>query len=76
MTEQRKIVAVKKDGAGRIIEFKFEDDTVVDYKQAIEMAKNGQIAHGNAFKGRDGDFHIRSDADGDPSNNFDNLPQF
>ena len=73
---QKKVVAVQKNGDGDIINFKFESGEVVDYKTAIEMEKNGEIAHANTFKGRDGEFHIRSDADGDPSNNFDNLPTF
>ncbi|MDQ0191409.1 DUF3892 domain-containing protein [Alicyclobacillus cycloheptanicus] len=73
---QNRVVAVRKNGDGDIVQFKLADGRVVDYPQAIEMAKNGQIEHANAFRGRDGDFHIRSDADGDPSNNFDNLPQF
>jgi hypothetical protein len=76
MEGQKRVVAVQKNSDGDIINFKFESGEVVDYHQAIEMAKNGEIAHANAFKGRDGGFHIRSDADGDPSNNFDNLPTF
>jgi hypothetical protein len=28
------------------------------------------------FKGRDGDIHLRSIPDGDPSNNLDNMPLF
>lgn len=76
MEGQKKVVAVQKNGDGDIVQFKFESGEVVDYKRAIEMAKNGEIQHANAFKGRDGDFHIRSDADGDPTNNFDSLPTF
>jgi hypothetical protein len=70
------VVAVKKNGDGDIIELKLSSGTVVGYKQAQEMAKNGQIQHVNVFKGRDGDEHLRSDADGDPSNNLDNMPTF
>ncbi|WP_240468684.1 DUF3892 domain-containing protein [Gracilibacillus sp. YIM 98692] len=49
---------------------------VVDYKQAQQMADNDEIENVNTFKVRDGDKHLRSDADGDPSNNLDNLPPF
>jgi hypothetical protein len=70
------VVAVKKNGDGDIIELKLSSGAVVNYKQAQEMAKNGQIQHVNVFKGRDGDEHLRSDADGDPSNNLDNMPTF
>ncbi len=40
------------------------------------MADNDEIENVNTFKVRDGDKHLRSDADGDPSNNLDNLPPF
>jgi putative heme iron utilization protein len=71
-----RIVAVRKNGDGDIVQLQLSSGLVVDYKQAQEMAKNGQIEHVNVFKGRDGDDHLRSDADGDPSNNLDNLPMF
>jgi len=71
-----KVVAVRKNGDGDIIAFQLDNGTVVDYKQAIQLAANGDLEHANTFRGRDGEFHVRSDADGDPTNNFDNLPQF
>ncbi|MFG6116349.1 DUF3892 domain-containing protein [Halobacillus sp. MO56] len=74
MAEQ--VVAVRKNGDGDIIELKLSSGQVVDYKQAQQMADNGEIEHVNTFKGRDGDKHLRSDADGDPTNNLDNLPTF
>ncbi|WP_208589261.1 DUF3892 domain-containing protein [Gracilibacillus suaedae] len=74
MAEQ--IVAVQKNQDGDIVKMKLSSGQVVDYKQAQQMADNGEIEHVNTFKGRDGDKHLRSDADGDPSNNLDNLPQF
>lgn len=74
--DQDQIVAVRKNGDGDIIEMKLSSGQVVDYKQAQQMAKSGQIVNVNVFRGRDGDEHIRSNADGDPSNNLDNLPTF
>ncbi|WP_018932730.1 DUF3892 domain-containing protein [Gracilibacillus lacisalsi] len=74
MAEQ--IVAVQKNEDGDIVKMKLSSGQVVDYKQAQQMADNGEIEHVNTFKGRDGDKHLRSNADGDPSNNLDNLPQF
>ncbi|WP_163536246.1 DUF3892 domain-containing protein [Gracilibacillus sp. YIM 98692] len=70
------IVAVRKNEDGDIVKMKLSSGQVVDYKQAQQMADNNEIEHVNTFKGRDGDKHLRSDADGDPSNNLDNLPQF
>jgi len=73
---QEQVVAVRKNGDGDIVQLQLSSGRVVDYKEAQQLAKNGQIAHVNVFKGRDGDEHLRSDADGDPSNNLDNLPVF
>jgi len=74
--QQDQIVAVRKNGDGDIVEMKLSSGQVVDYKQAQQLAKAGSIANVNVFRGRDGDEHIRSNADGDPSNNLDNLPTF
>lgn len=74
--QKQQVVAVRKNGDGDIVELKLSSGQVVDYQEAQYMAKNGQIANVNVFKGRDGDEHLRSNADGDPSNNLDNLPGF
>ncbi|QGQ96152.1 DUF3892 domain-containing protein [Paenibacillus psychroresistens] len=73
---QEQVEAVRKNGDGDIIEFKLSSGKVVDYKSAQEMVKNDQIANLNLFKGRDDEMHIRSNADGDKSNNLDSLPTF
>lgn len=70
------VVAVRKNGDGDIVELQLSSGQVVDYKQAQTMAKEGQIANVNVFRGRDGDEHLRSNADGRPENNLDNLPSF
>jgi hypothetical protein len=71
-----KVVAVRKNGDGDIVELKLSSGDVVDYKRAQSMVQNGEIEGLNVFKGRDGDPHLRSNADGDPSNNLDNLDTF
>ncbi|OQM45873.1 DUF3892 domain-containing protein [Anoxybacillus sp. PDR2] len=71
-----KVVAVRKNGDGDIVELKLSSGRIVDYKQAQVMAQNGEIEGVNTFRGKDGDWHLRSNADGDPSNNLDNLPTF
>lgn len=70
------IVAVRKNEEGDIIEFKLGSGKVVDYKVAQMMAKSREIEGVNVFKGRDGEDHIRSNADGDQTNNLDQLPAF
>ncbi|MBH0229792.1 DUF3892 domain-containing protein [Halobacillus yeomjeoni] len=71
-----RIVAVRKNGQGSIKEMKLSSGTVVDYKTAHEMAKNGEIEHVQLINGKDGELHLRSQPDGDPTNNLDNMPSF
>jgi len=75
-TSKEQVVAVKRNTDGDIIEFKFSSGNTADYKTAQDMVRNKQIENLNLFKGRDGDDHIRSHADGDPSNNLDALPTY
>lgn len=69
-------VAVKKNNDGDITTFKTSTGRVLDYQQALNEVKNERINGVNVFKGRDAEMYIRGDADGDPSNNLDNLPNF
>lgn len=70
------IVAVQKNGDGDLTAFKTASGRVLDYETALQEVKAGRIAGVNAFKGRDGETYIRGDADGDPTNNLDQLPLF
>ncbi|MUG64730.1 hypothetical protein CHH75_04175 [Paenibacillus sp. 7541] len=74
--QQSEVVAVRKNSDGDIVELQLDSGSVVDYKTAQAMVKNKEIKNLNVFRGRDGDEHLRSNADGDPSNNLDNLPTF
>ncbi len=76
MRMKEQITAVRKNGDGDIVQVKLSSGEVVDYKQAQHLAKNDKIEHVNVFTGRDGEEHLRSDADGIPDNNLDNLPTF
>ena len=71
-----KIVAVKKDSKGVIQEYKLDNNRTVDVSNAIQMVKNGQIEGCNVFTTRSGSEAIRSNNDGDTSNNLDSLPRF
>ena len=71
-----KIVAVKKDSKGVIQEYKLSNNRTVDVPNAIQMVKNGQIEGCNVFTTRGGSEAIRSNNDGDTSNNLDSLPRF
>ncbi|RJX41077.1 DUF3892 domain-containing protein [Paenibacillus pinisoli] len=70
------IVAVQKNGDGDLTAFKTSSGRVLDYATALQDVQAGRIAGVNAFKGRDGETYIRGDADGDPTNNLDQLPRF
>ena len=71
-----KIVAVQKDENGVIQQYKLDNNKVVNAKQAVEMVRNKQIENCNVFTTKNGGEAIRSDNDGDASNNLDNLPTF
>ncbi|WP_210023470.1 MULTISPECIES: DUF3892 domain-containing protein [unclassified Paenibacillus] len=70
------VVAVRKNGDGDIVELRLSSGEVVDYLEAQQLAKSGQLVNVNVFRGRDGEEHLRSNADGDPTNNLDQLPGF
>ncbi|MBH5316825.1 DUF3892 domain-containing protein [Paenibacillus sp. GSMTC-2017] len=74
--EREYVVAVQKNGDGDLTAFKTSSGRELDYATALEEVQAGKIAGVNAFKGRDGDTYIRGDADGDPTNNLDQLPLF
>ena len=73
--EQRResVIAVRKNGDDDIMELKLSNGQVVDYKEAQQMAKSGMIVNVNVFKGPDGEEHLRSNPDGDPTNNLDTV---
>ncbi|SMF88039.1 Protein of unknown function [Paenibacillus uliginis N3/975] len=74
--QQAEVVAVRKNGDGDIVQLKLDTGSVVDYKAAQQMVQNNEIKNLNVFRGRDNEMHLRSNADGDPSNNLDNMPIF
>ncbi|WP_106768230.1 DUF3892 domain-containing protein [Paenibacillus faecalis] len=74
--QQAEVIAVRKNSDGDIVELKLSTGSVVDYKTAQQMVQNKEIKNLNVFRGRDDELHLRSNADGDPSNNLDNLPTF
>jgi len=71
-----KIVAVQKDEKGTIQQYKLDNNKIVDVTQAIKMVKNNEIENCNVFTTRNGSEAIRSNNDGNESNNLDNLPTF
>lgn len=70
-----KIVAVRMNQEGNITELKLDNGQQINYQQALEMVRNGDIEHVNIFH-RNGREILRSEPDEDKGNNLDNLPQF
>lgn len=75
MMDQFEVVAVKRNRKGNLTNFKLNNGQELDYEQAVEMAQQGQLKSVDVYT-RYGRQILRSEADGDESNNFDNLPQF
>ena len=68
----KRIVALVKEG-GRITGYQLSDNTVVEKQQAVNMAKQGQIA-GVGIAHRGDTEYLKSIPDGTENNNLGNLP--
>lgn len=71
-----KISAVKKDSNGTITEYKLDNGNVINHEEAVKMATNNELEGYNVATARNGLKSIRSNPDGDESNNLDQLPNF
>lgn len=76
-----KVVAVRKDDRDRIIGFKLDDGRILDHDQCAEAIHNGELPDLVCTLGRPTNYGdqpqiIRSQADGDPTNNLSRLPEF
>lgn len=68
---KRIVGLVKEDG--RITGYQLSDNTVVEKQQAVNMAKQGQIA-GVGIAHRGDTEYLKSIPDGSENNNLSNLP--
>ena len=68
----RQIVGLVKQ-SGRITGYQLSDNTVVDKQQAVDMAKQGEIA-GVGIAHRGDTQYLKSLPDGSENNNLGNLP--
>ena len=68
----KRIVGLIREG-GRITGYQLSDNTVVEKQQAINMAKQGQIA-GVGIAHRGDTEYLKSIPDGSENNNLSNLP--
>ena len=68
----KQIVGLVKKGS-RITGYQFSDNSIVEKQQAVDMAKQGQIA-GVGIAHRGDTEYLKSIPDGSENNNLGNLP--
>ena len=68
----RRIVGLMKEG-GRITGYQLSDNSFVEKQQAVNMAKQGQIA-GVGIAHRGNTEYLKSIPDGSENNNLSDLP--
>ena len=68
----KRITGLVKEG-GRITGYQLSDNTLVEKQQAVNMAKQGQIA-GVGIAHRGDTEYLKSIPDGNENNNLGNLP--
>jgi Protein of unknown function (DUF3892) len=76
MNGQETFVTVQKNHQGDIIGFKTSKGRVLSYRKALMEVENGAITGVHVVTEHDGEQYIRSNPDGDASNNLDQLPTF
>lgn len=75
MSEELKVVAVRKDEYGDLAEFKLNTGEVVDFANCQKLINEGKLDLISTV-GKNGVDVIRSKPDGDPNNNLSALPEF
>ena len=70
--QAKRIIGLVKEG-GRITGYQLSDNTIVEKQQAVNMAKQGQIA-GVGIAHRGDTEYLKSIPDGSENNNLGNLP--
>ena len=68
----KRIIGLVKEG-GRITGYQLSDNSIVEKQQAVDMAKQGQIA-GVGIAHRGDTEYLKSIPDGSENNNLVNLP--
>ena len=70
--DEKRIVGLVKEG-GRITGYQLSDNSIVEKQQAVDMAKQGQIA-GVGIPHRGDTEYLKSTPDGIANDNLGNLP--
>ena len=72
LSNAKRIVGLVKEGA-RITGYQLSDNSIVEKQQAVDMAKQGQIA-GVGIAHRGDTQYLKSIPDGSENNNLSSLP--
>ena len=70
--DAKRITGLVKEG-GRVTGYQLSDNSIVEKQQAVDMAKQGQIA-GVGIAHRGDTEYVKSIPDGSENNNLGNLP--
>ncbi|MDP4177851.1 MAG: DUF3892 domain-containing protein [Bacillota bacterium] len=73
---KNKIIKVKKNSDGDIINVMLDNGSTYSVEDAIKMAKDHQIEGVNAAKSKSGKEYLRGNPNGNPEDNLDNLSTF
>jgi len=76
MDNKAKIIKVRKNREGDITDVMFGNGNIYSINDAIRMAKDGLIEGVNVGKAKNGREYLRSNLNGETSDNLDNLPAF
>ena len=72
--DAKRIVGLVKE-RGRVTGYKLSDETFVDKNQAVQMAKQGQIAGVGVAHRKDNEY-LKAIPNGNENDNLSNLPSF
>ncbi|MFL0197695.1 DUF3892 domain-containing protein [Clostridium sp. WILCCON 0269] len=76
MSDKSKVIKVKKNSQGDITNVMLENGNVYSIDEAIMMTKDNLIEGVNVGKSKNGRQYLRSNPNGDESDNLDNKPTF
>lgn len=76
MQDTTKIVKVRKNNDGDIIDVMLQNGNIFSMNEAIMMARDNKIEGVNVGKAKNGREFLRSDPNSIEDDNLDNLPTF
>lgn len=71
-----KVVAVRKNADGNLTDFKLDNGKQLSFDQCRNAIHTGEVEGLICTEGKGDSIIIRSEPDGDKSNNLSNMPEF